>query len=346
MFFENKEDWEQVNNQIVDERSRTHQEQMPAVAELQMSVNFEVEFQTLMWRGDYDGAVGAAESVLGVLESHELKGYEALWHYLAGSAAHLAALEGSGTMAAKARAHFIEAHRCAPDISWLATFARKHNLIEATAKSAANTAILKQVERLAANLTRLGTVHDREFAKLEAFILDGLRKPETFENAQKELGSLLGFIANKVEREGSPDPWWISGEECIVFEDYVDTTDSGTLSVEKARQASSHPNWMAANVPEAKECRIFTVVVSPARNIRRAALVQVNELFFWDYNDFVAWADTALGTIRELRRDFVEAGDLVWQARAATVLRERGLDFASITSTVRQNTLANCMTAV
>lgn len=346
MFFDNKEDWEQINNQIVDERARTHQEQMPAVAELQTSANFEVEFQTLMWRGDYEAAVNAGESVLGALESSDLRGYQALWHYLSGSAAHLAAIEGSVTMATKARQHFVEAHRCAPDISWLATFARKQNLIEATAKSAAQTAILKQVERLAANLTRLGTVHDREFAKLEASIMAGLRDHGSFENAQKELGNLLGFVAHKVEREGSPDPWWISGDQCIVFEDYVNTTEKGELSVEKARQAASHPNWILTNVAEARGCTIFPVVVSPARNIRRAALPHVSELFFWSYDNFVAWADTALGTIRELRRDFVEAGDLIWQARAATILQERGFDFVSITTAITQHSLATEMIAV
>lgn len=346
MFFENKEDWEQVNNQIVDERSRTHKEQMPAVAELQASANFEVDFQTYMWRKDYDAAVDSAESILGILESRELKGYQALWHYLAGSAAHLSALGGSATMSSKSRLHFLEAHRCAPDISWLATFARKQNLIESTERSVANTAMLKQVERLAANLTRLGTVHDREYAKLEAAIMEGLRNPDTFENAQKELGSLLGFVAHKVEREGSPDPWWISGEQCIVFEDYVDTNAEGTLSVEKARQAASHPNWMATNVAEANGCTITPIVVSPARKVRRAALPHVHTLLFWDYGDFVSWSDGALGKIRELRRDFVEAGDLVWQARAATVLRENGLDLSSIIAAVSQHPLAANMTPV
>lgn len=113
-------------------------------------------------------------------------------------------------MKPKARQHFIEAHRCAPDISWLAKFARKQNLIESTANSEAQTAVLTQVERLAANLARLGNTHDMKYVKLEAAIMGGVRNHETFENAQKELGGLLDFVAHKVEREGSPDPWWIS----------------------------------------------------------------------------------------------------------------------------------------
>ena len=346
MFFRNTEDWEQVNHQIVDERSRTQQEQLPAVAELQASANFEVDYQIFMWRADYEGAVDAAERVLGVLANRDLRGYQALWHYLAGSAAHLGAMAGSVTMTPKARQHFIEAHRCAPDISWLAKFARKQNLIESTANSEAHTAVLTQVERLAANLARLGNTHDREYVKLEAAIMEGVRNHETFENAQKELGNLLGFVAHKVEREGSPDPWWISGNQCIVFEDYVNTTDKGELSVEKARQAASHPNWMAANVPDARGCNMIAVVVTPAKNIRKAALPHVGELYFWAYDDFVAFTGHALRIVRELRRDFAEAGDLVWQARAATTLHEQGLTLDAITTALLQHPLAQRMTTV
>lgn len=347
MFFNNTKEWEQINNQIVDERRRTVQEQLPAVGELQASVHHEVGYQTLMWRGDYEAAVDAAESVLGALSSRDVRGYQALWHYLAGSAAHLAAISGASvTMTSKARQHFLEAHRCAPDISWLSTFTRRQNLVESTAKSEAQTAVLTQVERLAANLTRLGTVHDREYAKLEALIMSGVRSADTFENAQKELGSLLGFIAHKVEREGSPDPWWISGSQCIVFEDYVDTTATGQLSVEKARQASSHPNWMRANVAEAKGCTFLPVVVTPATSVRRAALPHVTELCYWGYADFVTFTDNALAVIRELRRDFAEAGDLIWQAKAATMLHDRGLTLDAISQALSQHKLATRMTAI
>jgi hypothetical protein len=192
----------------------------------------------------------------------------------------------------------------------------------------------------------LGSSIDREYAKLEATIMEGVRAPETFESAQKELGSLLGFIANKVEREGSPDPWWISGNQCIVFEDYVKTDHKGELSVDKARQASSHPNWMHANVLEAKGCSIMAVVVTPATSIRRAAVAQVGSLYYWGYADFVEFTDHALGVIRELRRDFAEAGDLIWQAKAAKTLQDRGLTLAAITSSLLQHPLAQSMTSI
>jgi hypothetical protein len=40
----------------------------------------------------------------------------------------------------------------------------------------------------------------------------------------------------------------------------------------------------------------------------------------WDLDDFRDWAERALVTVRELRRSFVEPGDLIWRAQPADAL--------------------------
>jgi hypothetical protein len=231
-----------------------------------------------------------------------------------------------------------------PNIPWLTAFARKE-VGEAVTAHADDLALQQQVERVGAELTRLGPTHDRDFAKLEQSILQGLRHHETFEPAQKDLGSLLGFNAGKVESEGSPDPWWISGGRCIVFEDYVNTVD-GTLSVTKARQATSHPDWMRANVAKSAECEFQTVLVTPATKISSAATVHAAGLLYWGLEDFRAFAAHALQVIRQLRATFFEQGDLVWQAEAAEQLKQQGLDFASICKRLLAKPVVECMQAV
>ncbi|EUB86976.1 DEAD/DEAH box helicase [Pseudomonas sp. GM30] len=343
-FLDNDRDWEYVNRQILDERDRAHQKFLPAINELSQAVRAEIDYQTALWRHDYDGAVAAADRVLGTLTASDLRGYRALWNYLAGSACHLAAQRGNGAMAAKSRQYFKDAHGCAPNIPWLTAFARKE-VGEAVSAQADDLALQQQVERVGAELTRLGPTHDRDFAKLEQSILQGLRHHETFERAQKDLGSLLGFNAGKVESEGSPDPWWISGGRCIVFEDYVNTVD-GTLSVTKARQATSHPDWMRANVAESTECEFQTVLVTPATKISGAATVHAAGLLYWGLEDFRAFAAHALQVIRQLRTTFFEQGDLVWQAEAAEQLKQQGLDFASICKRLQAKPVVECMQAV
>jgi len=52
-------------------------------------------------------------------------------------------------------------------------------------------------------------------------ILEGLESEGCFEHAHKLLGEMVGSDANKVEEEESPDPWWIVGDVCLVFEDHA-----------------------------------------------------------------------------------------------------------------------------
>lgn len=344
IFLANGRDWEQVNRLILDERDRTQQTFLPAIAELESAVGAEIDYQTALWNNNYEEAVGAAERVLGILTSADLRGYRALWNYLAGSACYLGAQAGNSSMAAKSRQYFSDAHKCAPTIPWLTTFARRE-VSESVNVQEDDIALQRQVERLGAELTRLGATHDRDFAKLEMSILDGLRHPDTFEQAQKDLGGLLGFNAGKVESDGSPDPWWICDTKCIVFEDYVNTTD-GTLHVNKARQATSHPDWMRANVSESSECEFLTVLVTPATKISHAALVHSAGLLYWELGNFCNFAAHALQVVRKLRSSFFEQGDLVWQAQAMDVLKQQAVDFASICRHVQATPVEQRMQAV
>ena len=345
IFLDNKKAWESVNRTIVDARRRLHQESLPEIASLAAAVQYEIDYQTALWRSDYARAVAFAEQTLAELTAPDVRGYRALWHYLAGSAAYLGAKSGVAALQSKARRHFEEAYRCAPDIPWLAEFTRQA-APEVLGAEAADSALQQQAERLAAELSRLGAIHERKFASLEKEILQGLGHSDTFERAQVQLGNLLGFISGKQESEGSPDPWWISGSTCVVFEDYVNTTSGGALDVTKARQAASHPNWMKTHVEQAAGCTFFPTLVSPAAGIRVAAIPHAKTLHYWALDDFVAWATMAVATVRELRATFFEEGDLVWQASAATTLKDKGLDLASVVQRLSDNMVVDCLRQV
>ena len=345
IFLDNGKPWEEANRMIVEARAKAQQSAMPAIEDLAAAVEWEVDYQVALWRSDYPGAVGSAERVLGTLQSPDLRGYRALWNYLAGCASFLGARAGINNLESKSQHYFSMAYKCAPDIGWLTKFARQQ-VPDIISHEADDISLCQQVERLGSELSRLGTTHDRDFAKLEKSILEGLRQPDKFEVTQVLLGNLLGFVADKIESEGSPDPWWICGSHCIVFEDFVNTTPEGELDVTKSRQAASHPNWMQANVPQAKGCAFTPVLVTPARNIRCAAVPHAQPLRYWKYADFINWAELALQTIRELRTTFFEQGDLVWQAEAATLLKQRGLDFSSVVRFLDTHPLVDCMTHV
>jgi hypothetical protein len=335
IFLDNKKEWEEVNKQIVAERQRTTQLPFPAIDELGAVVSREVEFQERLWQADYEAALDCAERVLGKLTLPELRGYRAIWHYLAGSAAWLGAASGVAGLSAKSRAHFARAKEAATSIPWLVALARYQP--ENAEAVADNTVLMGQIERVEATLAQLGTTHDRAFAKREKQILEGLRSKEKgpFEQAHKLLGEMLGFDADKKEIDGSPDPWWIAGPLCLVFEDHAGAQAGSSLDVTKARQAASHPNWIRTNVEAAAAADITPVLVTPVSTVKEGALPHLQGVALWPLNEFREWAETALTALRELRKTFFEPGDLVWRAAAAELFEQRGLDAPSLVASLK-----------
>jgi hypothetical protein len=258
--------------------------------------------------------------VIGALVHPDLRGYRALWYYLAGTAAEQAsnyALEDGFNLA---REYYKRAKQTGVGIPWLVKLANRRIPGEKLDERGDEVTML-QVERLEQNFAKLGTLHDRGFSAREREIREGLRASGTFEQAQKALGDHLGFIAGKIERDASPDPWWIIGDRCIVFEDHVDAKPSGaTIDATKARQAASHPDWMKANVPEAAGAKIISVLVTAARHATEGAMPSLGRVSYWDLEEFRQWAETVLVALRELRGAGFEAGDLDWRARAGAKL--------------------------
>ncbi|MHB8252145.1 MAG: DEAD/DEAH box helicase [Acidiferrobacter sp.] len=346
IFFDNKKEWEDVNKQIVAERQKATQIPFPAIDELRAVVGWEVEFQERLWQGDYEAALDCAERVLGKLTLPALRGYRAIWDYLAGSAAWLGATNGVASLDAKARAHFGQAKEAANGIPWLVALARyQPGGAEAVAN---NTVLLGQIERVEAALAHLGIVHDRAFAKCERQILDGLQSTEKglFEQAHKLLGEMIGFDAGKEESDGSPDPWWIAGQICLVFEDHAGAQVGSALDVSKARQTASHPNWMRANVEAAANADITPVLVTPVSTVREGAVPHLGGVALWPLNEFQKWAENALTTLRELRKTFTEPGDLVWRAAAAELFEQRGLDAPSLVAMLKARPAAQYLTTL
>jgi hypothetical protein len=341
IFLENGEDWENANQQIVAMRKTEEQKSFPAMGNLSSVVPNEIGYQVEMWKGDYEAGLESAERVLGGLDAPELRGYRALWHYLAGSAAWLASQAGVPTLSSKARTQFDGAKSATQGVPWLVRLARYQT--PPTKDETSDSVLMGQIEKVEAVLVRLGTVHDRSFAMREREILVGLEKEDTFEQAHKLLGEIVGFDAGKVEEEGSPDPWWIAGDACLVFEDHAGAKDTSVIDVTKARQASSHPDWMRANVPESKDCRILAVLVTPVKRVSPKAVVHLAGVALWPPDELRKWANNALATLREVRRTFAEPGDLEWRAKAAELFKQQNLSAHELFEKLQRNQAAKVL---
>jgi len=334
LFIANGEEWEAANQMIVERRNISSQQTFPGIEQLASVVKFEIMYQMSMWQEDFTEALSNAESVIGILTDDKLGGYRALWEYLAGSAAIMAASDNP-SFNAKARDHFFRAKNAAKGIPWLVQLSRlNEDQSSNTNQDKINALIMLQVEKIEAMLSSLGTTHDRRYSKRERTILEGLNNEAQFENAHKLLGEHLGYDAGKVESTASPDPWWQSGHLCLVFEDHTNAAEGSSLDVKKARQAASHPNWMREHVPscKSKTVEINSVLVTPVSTVFPGTLTHLGDVYLWKLDDFKVWANDAMGTIRELRKTFVEPGDLDWRAQAAEVIHDKGIDMVSLTA--------------
>lgn len=325
VFLEHEQAWEDANQGILEAREGATQAPFPAMDQLEDVVADEVAWQTAMWNEDYTKAYEAAREVLGGLTDNGLRGYRALWHYLAGAAAELAAAEGEVGFDAHARAQYRHAKEAAVGIPWLIALARVGTNAP-TVEEQDQTTVMLQVERLEAQLQRLGTLHNRGFSAREKEIRDGLQSGGGFEQAQVLLGEHLGFSAGKREEDASPDPWWIVGSVALVFEDHANAESDAVVDATKARQAASHPDWMRENVPASAGATIQAVLVTPAKKAKEGAVPHLNRVAHWDLKEFRDWAEAALVTVRELRRTFREPGDLAWRAEAAAALANTRAD--------------------
>lgn len=321
IFLEHEEGWEEANQGILESRDKATQVPFPAMDDLSAAVPHEIAWQRALWDGDYAKAFDAAREVLGVLTDPGLRGYRALWHYLAGSAAQLAADDGDTPFAAQARAQFRQAKEASSGITWLVALARGGGAAP-TAEESKHAALMLQVERLEAYLHKLGTVHNRAFSAREKQIREGLATGAAFEAAQVILGEHLGFEAGKKEEDASPDPWWRVGEFAFVFEDHANSNADSVIDATKARQAASHPDWLRDHVPGTAGANIQTILVTPVGKAKKGAMPHLARVAYWGLDDFRRWADTALEAVRTLRREFVEPGDLAWRAQAANKLEE------------------------
>jgi len=252
-----------------------------------------------------------------------LRGSRAIWNYFAGSIISHQEKSGVSGVSGQAEKYYRAAAEAAPTLSWLYKLG---NHAQVAIADAVTTSEAIQLDGIEARLISLGVMHNRDYDKIESKIRFGISGESDFESAHRTLGELLGFSAGKIETSGSPDPWWrLGGEGVWVFEDHVGAQSTSKLSVTKARQAATHENWIRANQIAPADMPVVQILITPVLKTEFGALCHLHDVKVWTLSDFRNWVETALSTLRELRRTLSEQGDLVWRAEALRVLRERRL---------------------
>lgn len=329
-FLANKDDWAEANAEILDAASNYTQTPYPAMDILNDVVAHEVRYAKALWMGDVDTALVQARAITAKLTAPELRGYRALWHYLAGAVAWSMSKTANDSHQQTAREQFAEAMKAAPGVGWLARLAKAQSTEEAAESDVVDEDAIVQVEQLEATLLAMGTANDRAFEKKAKRILKNVGKLETFEEGQRELGELLGFIAGNDESDAAPDPWWLGETKGVVFEDHANGSATTVFGAEKAKQAAMHPDWIKENVPGADELKLTAILITPCTKAGIGAKPALKKVLYWSVDDFQKWAKKAVQTIRELKAKLPPHSDLFWKDEAKDRLHKDGLTQSAI----------------
>lgn len=323
-FLAQREDWRAANDDIISKRDLLEQLPPPGADELSKAAPIEIDYQSAMWGKDFERAFNLARSALGCLTDPRLRGYRALWHYLAGSAAWLAFKSGVTGFDVRAREQYSAALKTERAIAWLVPLSKLMDITDEANQVIADKNTWSIVERIESLFDRLGTLTHYKYTRFESDIRQKLEQNEArdFEDGHAKLGELLGYSTGNRNDTATPDPWWLTNESlCFIFEDHSDAKQPyGQLSVDKARQVCTHPNWVRDNLLVNQESNIVPILVTPVPTADNAALPHLKGVLLWPLDNFREWARNAMTVMREIRSSYPGSGDLAWRALAAEKL--------------------------
>ncbi len=106
-------------NEIRRLRGEATLSELQALRQLRNRADHEVAYLYAVWDGDDERALAEARAVLGELTDPGLKGYRALWFYMAGSSAGRLASSGMTAHHAISTDYYSNAAKASSGIRWL-----------------------------------------------------------------------------------------------------------------------------------------------------------------------------------------------------------------------------------
>lgn len=340
MFLDRTDDWNEADEAIITLREGITQNQWKGSLQLQGAVSAEVEYQYAMWNGQYEKAFELARTVIGQLSESALKGYRTLWNYLAGSAVYLQMKSSKSKTDFRASEFFQIAANSSLSVQWFSQLVNltKH---DKTQPQPVNSQFFETAARISENFQLMGLQHNRQFDAEMKAALEGIgsNNASRFEQGQVALGKLLGFSSGKKETSGSPDPWWVLDHQSVlVFEDHSDAKPTSKLSITKARQASTHPNWIIDHLKLPETTKVIPVLISPVQGIEQNALVHLKDVRMWRLEEFRQWVTNVFGILRDVRTAYGSMEYDDWVVYCEKKLREGSATPLSLTQYIEKFT--------
>ncbi len=272
LFLDQDDPWAEADDDIRAETNARERRLPPGVEALQRAVTHEVNAWRSIWRGDVTKAVELAQAAADELDGEgELRGYRALWLYLAACwADESAAGEDAATLAASLR---VDAEATARMLPWYPRF-----------RGGAQRAVGRDYDARAACAGQVlrgyglrGTKFESEMRELERQL--GGDEATLFELGLEKLGKLLGFESTRRTSTAAPDCAWRDGDEIwFVFEAKTDEKPNKPIAATQVRQALTHPTWVKENLGWEQPAETINALVTYKDEVEPAAAKLAEQL--------------------------------------------------------------------
>ena len=325
-------EWNSIDTQIIKQRNkfRSNQDTHKYNEELIKSSKLEVDFQYCLWKQNYEEAIEKAIAIIDTLRSPELGGYKQYWNYEVASAYNKLFREGKGELnKIKANEYYDKASKHSNAITWFRNLkiddsVEEDNTFEST--------ISDIIDRLENNISSVSEgKRNSNFQKDSTDVINLLQDQDgvRFERGVEKLGKLLGYSTGNPKGKANPDPWWVlNSKYCIVTECKIYEGANKGISVDHARQSSTHPTWINNNRESLvldSNANIINVLISNASQINEGVKEIVTDINYVNRDDLVRFAEKKLPIISEIIRKYTDQGDLLWRLETEKILSNNKL---------------------
>jgi hypothetical protein len=320
-FLNRTEIWQEAEKDIVVKRDIYWREENKGMVlvnkKLHEAAQVEVDFQYSMLKKNYKDAYNAAQNIISLLDAPALSGYKLFWNYIAGSLSYFLFIQGSNEYKNIGIEHLTTATKMQTNARWLSNLAT--TIFDNKLVLQQDTYFDDIIDRFESVLLSIKDVSKLE-AKIKNILVDlSSYDGDKFERGHKELGWLLGYISEKSEKQGAPDPYWIINNSlCIVAEDKIyeekGSTPIKTIPLKDATDAGRHITWIKENVKELMpDAEILTVFISNSESVASEAKIHCKNIFSLTNKQLFDWAVIATTEIRSAYNTFVGCGDAEWR---------------------------------
>jgi hypothetical protein len=298
----------------------------------------EVAHSKAMWDGDFSRAHDLASEIVDGLSGDDWRGYRAWWSYLMSLAARYdenPAAELDALRRAKATG---------VNSGWLDQLIRsrqKAKQIESEDEEGTGAIV---VERIWAALDELGW-SGQKFHAFCAEMSSDLGKVDNhkqFHRGVESLGTLLGAVSSRPNKQGDPDVIWRLGERTwVCFEAKSEKIQGGTgISKADVLEAKGHVDWVRFFETQGKaDVDILAALVAPEQKVNPFALPFKGSVYYLSTTELAQWATRAMLALLELRAHYCGQEFSSARPRFDADLQRVGLDAETTIASIRKTPL-------